>query len=149
MKALTFKRYGKSPEIGLTDIPRPALKADEMLVQVYAAGLNPIDNMIPTGMFKPVLHFQLPATLGSDLAGVLPIMRQRRYYRWPIPNLAGWMHGNCFLGAPLVAAGLEREFWQALLDWADRHAGIGLFLHLSGMPLAGPLHAALIDVLRV
>ena len=42
-----------------------------MLVQVYAVGLNPIDNMIPTGMFKPVLKFQLPATLGSDLAGVV------------------------------------------------------------------------------
>lgn len=71
MKALTFKRYGKSPDIGLTDVPRPTLKADELLVQVHAAGLNPIDNMIPTGMFKPVLHFQLPATLGSDLAGVV------------------------------------------------------------------------------
>jgi NADPH:quinone reductase-like Zn-dependent oxidoreductase len=27
--------------------------------------------MIPTGMFKPVLHFKLPATLGGDLAGVV------------------------------------------------------------------------------
>jgi NADPH:quinone reductase-like Zn-dependent oxidoreductase len=27
--------------------------------------------MIPTGVFKPVMHFQLPATLGSDLAGVV------------------------------------------------------------------------------
>ncbi|GHD77179.1 alcohol dehydrogenase [Vogesella fluminis] len=71
MKALTFKRYGKSPGIGLADIPRPTLKADELLVQVHAASVNPIDNMIPTGMFKPVLHFQLPATLGSDLAGVV------------------------------------------------------------------------------
>jgi NADPH:quinone reductase-like Zn-dependent oxidoreductase len=71
MKALTFKRYGKSPEIGLTDLPRPTLKADELLVQVHAAGLNPIDNLIPSGKFKPVLHFQLPATLGSDLAGVV------------------------------------------------------------------------------
>ncbi|WP_374496444.1 NADP-dependent oxidoreductase [Vogesella indigofera] len=71
MKALTFKRYGKSPEIGLTDVPRPTLKADELLVQVHAAGLNPIDYVVPTGMFKPVLHFQLPATLGSDLAGVV------------------------------------------------------------------------------
>ncbi len=71
MKALAFKRYGKSPDIGLADIPRPPLKADELLVQVHAAGLNPIDNMIPTGMFKPVLHFQLPATLGSDLAGIV------------------------------------------------------------------------------
>ncbi len=71
MKALAFKRYGKSPEIGFVDIPRPSIKADEMLVQVCAASVNPIDNMIPTGMFKPVLHFQLPATLGSDLAGVV------------------------------------------------------------------------------
>lgn len=71
MKALTIKRYGKSPEIGFSDVPRPTLKADELLVQVHAASVNPVDNMIPTGVFKPVLHFRLPATLGSDLAGVV------------------------------------------------------------------------------
>ena len=71
MKALTFKRYGKSPEIGFSDVPRPALKANEMLVQVHAASVNPIDNMIPTGIFKAVVKFDLPATLGSDLAGVV------------------------------------------------------------------------------
>lgn len=71
MKALTFSRYGKSPGIGFTDVARPTLGPDELLVQVHAAGLNPIDNMITTGMFKPVLKFDLPATLGSDLAGVV------------------------------------------------------------------------------
>ncbi len=71
MKALTFKRYGKSPEIGFTDVPRPTLKADDLLVQVHAASVNPVDNMIPTGLFKAVVKFQLPATLGSDLAGVV------------------------------------------------------------------------------
>ena len=71
MKALTFKRYGKSPEIGFADVPRPTLKADELLVQVHAASVNPVDNMIVAGTFKPILHFQLPATLGSDLAGVV------------------------------------------------------------------------------
>ncbi len=71
MKALTFKRYGKSPDIGFADVPRPTLKPDELLVQVHAASVNPIDNMIPTGLFKAVLKFQLPATMGSDLAGVV------------------------------------------------------------------------------
>ncbi|WP_175832360.1 NADP-dependent oxidoreductase [Burkholderia cepacia] len=71
MKALTFKRYGKSPEVGLADVPRPTIQPDELLVAVYAAGVNPIDNMIPTGIFKSVLKFQLPATLGSDLAGIV------------------------------------------------------------------------------
>ena len=71
MKALTFKRYGKTPEIEFADVPCPELKPDELLVQVHAAGVNPIDNMIPTGLFKMVVKFQLPATLGSDLAGVV------------------------------------------------------------------------------
>lgn len=71
MKAFTFKRYGKSPELGFDDVDYPSLRANEVLVKVYAAGLNPIDNMIPTGIFKPVLHFKLPAILGSDLSGVV------------------------------------------------------------------------------
>jgi NADPH:quinone reductase-like Zn-dependent oxidoreductase len=77
MKALTFKRYGKSPGIGFADLPLPALKPDELLVEIHAAGVNPIDNMIPTGMFKPVLKFALPATMGSDLAGVVVAVGSR------------------------------------------------------------------------
>ena len=47
MKALILKRYGGANHIAFAVIPRPALKPDEMLVQVHAAGLNPIDYMIP------------------------------------------------------------------------------------------------------
>ena len=71
MRALVFKRYGRPDQIAFTNAPRPVPKPDEILVQVHAAGLNPIDNMIPKGTFKPILRFQLPATLGSDLAGVV------------------------------------------------------------------------------
>lgn len=71
MKALTFQRYGKSPGIGFADVPQPELQPDELLVEVHAVGLNPIDNMIPAGTFKPILHFRLPATLGSDVAGIV------------------------------------------------------------------------------
>ena len=71
MKALVLKRYGGLDQGVFADIPKPALKPDEILVRVHAAGLNPIDYMIPKGTFKPMLKFQLPATLGSDLAGVV------------------------------------------------------------------------------
>src|SRR5437667_11241020 len=77
MKALVLKRYGGLDQIAFADIPRPALKPDEILVQVHAAGLNPIDYMIPKGTFKPMLRFQLPATLGSDLAGVVVEVESR------------------------------------------------------------------------
>ncbi|HEY6896415.1 MAG TPA: NADP-dependent oxidoreductase [Rhodocyclaceae bacterium] len=71
MKALILKRYGGPDQIAFADIPRPTIKPDEILVQVRAAGLNAIDCMIPKGTFKPILRFQLPVTMGSDLAGVV------------------------------------------------------------------------------
>ena len=40
VKALVFKRYGKSDQITFADIPRPALQPDEILVQVHASGLT-------------------------------------------------------------------------------------------------------------
>ncbi|WP_355603694.1 NADP-dependent oxidoreductase [Xanthomonas cannabis] len=71
MKALTFQRYGKSPGVGFSELPRPTLKPNEVLVEVHAASVNPVDNMIMAGTFKPILTFDLPATLGSDLAGIV------------------------------------------------------------------------------
>ena len=71
MKALVFKGYGGPDQIAFADTRRPVPKSDEILVQVHAAGLNPIDYMVPKGTFKPILRFQLPATLGSDVAGVV------------------------------------------------------------------------------
>ena len=71
MKALVLKRYGGPDQVVLADVPRPVPRTGEILVQVHAVGLNPIDNVIPKGSFKPVLKFKLPATMGSDLAGVV------------------------------------------------------------------------------
>jgi CelD/BcsL family acetyltransferase involved in cellulose biosynthesis len=85
--------------------------------------------------------------IDGDLAGLIPLRHENKYYKWPIPQLCSWIHGNCFLGAPLVAAGLELPFWRAFLDWADRHAGKSLFLHLGVMPLDGPIYRALQVVL--
>ena len=46
MKALVLKRYGKYEPIAFADQERPAPKADEILVQVHAAGVSLIDNRI-------------------------------------------------------------------------------------------------------
>lgn len=71
MKALVLTRYAGSEGLEFAEIARPSIKPDQILVQVHAAGLNPSDNMIANGAFKPILKFQLPATMGTDLAGVV------------------------------------------------------------------------------
>lgn len=79
----------------------------------------------------------------DELIGLIPIQHQSHYFSRPIPHLAAWLHPNCFLGTPLVAAGHEESFWQAVLDWADAEDGNPLFLHLSSLALEGPVNAAL------
>jgi len=71
MKALILKSYGGLDKVEFAEMPKPALKPDEILVQVHAAGLNPIDYMIPKGTFKPIMPIQLPQVVGSDLAGIV------------------------------------------------------------------------------
>lgn len=90
----------------------------------------------------------LTVRLAGELIGLMPIARMGRYGRWPIPHLAAWLHPNAFLGAPLVRAGCESAFWQAMLDWADTApaARRTLFLHLPAMPLEQPLTQALLDL---
>jgi NADPH:quinone reductase-like Zn-dependent oxidoreductase len=71
MKALILKGYGGADRIELADVPKPAIEPDEILVRIHAAGLNPVDNAIVKGQFKPLIKLRLPSVLGSDLAGVV------------------------------------------------------------------------------
>jgi len=83
---------------------------------------------------------------GGEWLGLVPLARSPRYYGRPIPHVGNWLHGNAFLGAPLVAQGAEQAFWHALLAHADAAPGAALFLHLADLPLDGPLAAALREV---
>lgn len=71
MKALIFKHYGGPDQVAFADLAKPAPNRDEILVQIHAAGLNPVDNKIREGKMKPLLPLHLPATMGCDLAGVV------------------------------------------------------------------------------
>jgi NADPH:quinone reductase-like Zn-dependent oxidoreductase len=69
MKAFVVKEY-KGP-LELAEMPEPAVGEHDVLVQVQAAGLNPIDEMIRAGEFKQILPYELPLILGNDVAGTV------------------------------------------------------------------------------
>ena len=71
MKAFILERYGKRSALRLADMPMPALRDDEVLVEVHAAGLNLLDSKIRDGEFKLILPYRLPLVLGHDVAGVV------------------------------------------------------------------------------
>jgi alcohol dehydrogenase len=71
MKAFVLERYGKKRALRLAEMPRPALRDDEVLVEVHAAGVNLLDSKIRDGEFKLLLPYRLPIVLGHDVAGVV------------------------------------------------------------------------------
>ncbi len=104
--------------------------------------LTSFEALAPAGTGK-----LLTVHLGDALIGLMPLATASRYGRWPLPHMSTWLHPNAFLGVPLVAAGCETLFWQAVLGWADAGPRLGrrLFLHLPAMPLEQPLTQALFD----
>jgi len=69
MKAFLLDRYGKKDNVRIADVPDPALKDNDVLVRIHAAGVNPLDSKIRDGEFKLLLKYRLPLILGHDLAG--------------------------------------------------------------------------------
>ena len=71
MKAFVLERYGKKRALRAAEMPVPALRDDEVLIEVHAAGVNLLDAKIRDGEFKLVLPYRPPLVLGHDVAGVV------------------------------------------------------------------------------
>jgi 2-desacetyl-2-hydroxyethyl bacteriochlorophyllide A dehydrogenase len=68
MRAVTQHVFGGSEVLELVDIARPTPGPDDVLVRVHAAGVNPADWKIRSGLIPA---FEPPFTLGFDVSGVV------------------------------------------------------------------------------
>lgn len=71
MKAFIIKKYSKKEKLQLTEVTEPIVKENEVLVQIYAAGVNLLDSMIKMGEFKLFLPYKTPLINGHDMAGTV------------------------------------------------------------------------------
>lgn len=71
MKAYIVKKYGKKEKLHLSDWAEPAVKENEVLVQIYSAGVNSLDALIRNGEFKLFLPYKPAFVNGHDMAGVV------------------------------------------------------------------------------
>ena len=151
MKAFIVDRYGKKERGRIGEMPDPKLRENDVLVQVYAAGVNPLDSKIRSGEFKLILPYRLPLILGNDVAGVV-IQLGRRVRRFKIGDQVYARPSQARIGsfAELIAmneddvammpkkltmeeaasiplAGLTA--WQALIETANLKKGQRVLIH--------------------
>jgi NADPH:quinone reductase-like Zn-dependent oxidoreductase len=71
MQAMRFHSYGGPEVLVLEEAPRPEPGADEVLIRVQAAGVNPLDWKVRAGHVRQWLHHRLPLIPGWDVSGVV------------------------------------------------------------------------------
>jgi NADPH:quinone reductase-like Zn-dependent oxidoreductase len=70
MKAIVITAYGNEDVLDYVEVERPEPKADEVLVKVRVAAVNPADWKIRDGMGES-FGLKLPLILGGDIAGTV------------------------------------------------------------------------------
>jgi NADPH:quinone reductase-like Zn-dependent oxidoreductase len=151
MRAVRFHAYGGPEVLRLEDAPMPLVAADDVLIRVHAAGVNPADTQFRRGDYQAFVPLALPFILGWDVAGtVAAVGEQVAHYR---PGDAVFAfsdmsrHGACAefvavranevapapanlplehaAGVPLAAL----TAWNALFDVARLAAGQSVLVH--------------------
>jgi len=70
MKAFVVTHYGPDG-LSAAEIPTPTVGPHDVLVDVRAASINPLDKMTRNGEFKQLIKRKRPFVLGHDVAGVI------------------------------------------------------------------------------
>src|SRR5689334_20756639 len=71
MKAIQAQDYGGADVLALKEVSRPQPNADQVLIRLKAAGVNPADWKFRSGMFKQFMPLTFPWTPGVEGAGVV------------------------------------------------------------------------------
>lgn len=151
MKAIVLDRYGSNDGVRFGETPDPEVDPGDVLVQIHAASVNPLDLKIREGKLKPVLPYRLPIVLGNDLAGVVvKVGRDVRRFQPGDEVYARPDQGRIGAFAELIAmreddvALAPRELtmeeaasiplvgltaWQALVERANLQAGQKVLIH--------------------
>jgi NADPH:quinone reductase-like Zn-dependent oxidoreductase len=151
MKAIVAHQYGGPEVLKFEDMPIPTPKEDEMLVKVFAAGVNSFDGTLRSGKYAKPNGTQLPWHPGYDIAGtvekvggkvtkfkvgdpvyaMINILKGGGYAEYALaketdaalkPATISFLEAA---GAPSVAL----TAWQAMVDKANIQSGQTVLIH--------------------
>src|SRR4030067_829796 len=72
MEAVQINKYGGSEVVEISkNAPKPTVTQGHLLIEVNAAGVNPVDWKIREGYMQQMVQLKFPATLGGDFSGIV------------------------------------------------------------------------------
>lgn len=73
MKSLRILGYGKdlAKLLEIQEVEKPTVNPNDVLIEIYAASINPIDYKIVEGILRMVSKLDFPAPIGFDVSGIV------------------------------------------------------------------------------
>jgi len=131
VRAIVIESFGGREVLRLADVPAPVPAADEVLIEVAYAAVNPVDWKIREGMLAGMFPHEFPVILGWDAAGTVKDTGK---------NVTGFRTGDrvyAYCRKPKVGFGTYAEFvtmTQAAVAPIPKNIG---FAEAASIPLAG------------
>lgn len=166
MKAVYYERFGPAEVLKLGEMPKPDVKPGQVLVQIAATAVNPIDRRLRAGELKEYFQREWPIIPGWDFSGRIVAIGEG-VSDWKIgDNVAGlafswFLHGGTYAEYVAVdASAIARKpenlsfveaaalplvsltAWQSLVEYSDLKAGQSVLIEAG----AGGLGSAAISI---
>jgi alcohol dehydrogenase len=129
VRAVLLERYGPPEVLRTAEVPDPVPGPGDALIEVRAAGVNPIDTKIRRGSQRLFVRYKLPWVLGLDVAGVVRAVG---------PGVEGFAPGDA------VCASLDHKRWGSYAELVCSRADLLAtkpealsFEEAAALPLAG------------
>ena len=128
MKAAILEKYASDGrELVIKDVPVPEVGDNEVLVNIIAAGVNPLDNMIVRGEVKLIVPYKFPLIMGNEFAGVVEMTGSK---------VAGFKKGDrVYARMPLDKIGAFAEYASVRADALAKIPDYLSFEEAASVPL--------------
>ena len=168
MKAIVCTKYGRTAEVvELRDVTKPTAGPNEVLIEVHAASLNPVDFKIQQGALKAIRKLSFPYVMGFDVSGVVVAVGVGAN-RYKVGDEVFSRVGADYMGTFAEFVKVDEKFvaakpsnishqeaaalplvalttWQALVDVANLQAGQKVLIHAG----AGGIGSIAIQIAKV
>jgi len=125
-KAFVFNDYGGPAVQSFMDLPKPRPGPGQLLIEVRAAGVNPVEWKLREGYLRGFMDLALPAVPGAELAGVVAQVGE---------GVKGFAGGDEVFGGQTLGAYAEYAVLPAEVV-GHKPAGVS-FVQAATIPIAG------------